>query len=130
MSNNYGKELILDLYGCDIRKFTREHITRYFIELCELIKMERADMHFWDYEDEEEKNAAPVHLCGTTAVQFITTSNVTIHSLDKVGECFINIFSCKTFNPKAAQAFTVSFFGAQYSEVTVISRGRQTKSKI
>ena len=39
--DQYGIELILDLHGCDASKFTRESITEYFEQLCDLIDMQR-----------------------------------------------------------------------------------------
>ena len=36
----YGQELILDLHGCDNRKFTRGDIEQFCRELCDLIDME------------------------------------------------------------------------------------------
>lgn len=127
MSNSYGKELIIDLYGCDATRFTRTHIERYLKALCELINMTRADLHFWDYDDPDEKDAAPAHLCGISVVQFIMTSDIVIHTLDKVGECYINIFTCKKLNSKAAAAFTEKFFKSSFSESTIITRGRRSK---
>ena len=44
----YGCELILDLHACDAAKFTRGDIERFCTGLCELIDMERCDLHFWD----------------------------------------------------------------------------------
>ena len=52
--NEYGRELILDLHECDPCKFTRESIAEFMIELCELIDMERCELHFWDYEGDPE----------------------------------------------------------------------------
>ena len=46
--NRYGLELILDLHGCDTSKFNRESIKAYFEQLCDLIDMQREDLHFWD----------------------------------------------------------------------------------
>ena len=89
---NYGVELILDLHQCET-PFSQQTIRRFMEELCNLIHMERADLHFWDYETVEEKDAAPPHLAGTSAVQFITTSNVTIHTLDKLRAVYLNIFT-------------------------------------
>ena len=43
---NYGKELIIDLYDCDVETFTREKITSWLKELCNLINMKREDLHF------------------------------------------------------------------------------------
>ena len=38
---NYGKETILDIHNCDAEQFTRKSIRKYFIELCDLIDMQR-----------------------------------------------------------------------------------------
>ena len=40
-AEGYGKELILDLHNCQVGRFAREGIAQYFVELCELIGMER-----------------------------------------------------------------------------------------
>ena len=60
---------------------------------------------------------------GTTAIQFILTSNITIHTLDILAVVFINIFSCKTYNTKLAEDFSIRFFGAGKHKSTIIERG-------
>ena len=96
---SYGKELILDLHECNADMFTRETIDMFFEELCELIDMEKCERYWWDYENEpEEYEKAPDHLKGISAVQFISTSTVTIHTLDVLKKVFINVFSCKDFD--------------------------------
>lgn len=128
MSKSYGVELILDLYGCDIYRFSRTHIEDWLDRLCRLIKMKQADLHFWDYEGyPEEKERAPAHIAGTSAVQFITTSDIVIHTLDKLGECYINIFTCKKLDVDKAIKFTVDWFGARDYDFTVIKRGMKSK---
>ncbi len=121
--NKYGTELILDLHGCDVSLFNRDDLTRYLVKLCDLIHMKRADIHFWDYEgDDEAKEAAPERLCGTSVVQFIETSNITIHTLDKLQTVFINIFSCSEFDHDEAYIFTLKFFKAESAHTTSIDR--------
>ena len=44
----YGKELILDLHGCDPETFERGIISGFFKDLCKKIDMEACDLHFWD----------------------------------------------------------------------------------
>ena len=119
----YGKELILDLDNCDPGTFTRESIERFFVDLCVDIGMERCEMHFWDYEDPAEKQAAPDHLAGTSAIQFITTSNVTIHTLDRLGEVYLNIFSCKDFDASEVEKVAREWFAGRTTGKTVIQRG-------
>jgi len=121
--NQYGIELILDLHGCDATKFTRRSITAYFEQLCELIDMQREDLHFWDDAglSEEDKQTSP-HTQGTSAVQFILTSSIVIHTLDQLKAVYINIFSCKVYDPKAAEKFTVEWFAATDCSAKLIDR--------
>ena len=119
----YGVELILDLHGCDSSKFTRESIGRYFEQLCELIDMKREELVFWDDTGvpEDERQTSP-HTQGTSAVQFILTSSIVIHTLDQLGAVYVNMFSCKEFDPKLAERFTADWFGAGDCSARFIER--------
>ena len=121
--NQYGIELILDMHGCDTSKFTRASITEYFERLCELIDMQRDDLHFWDDVAvlEEDKQTSP-HTQGTSAVQFILTSSIVIHALDQLRAVYINIFSCKVYDPKVAEEFSVKWFGANDYSARLLDR--------
>ena len=120
---NYGKELILDLHHCNPELFNEKDLTRFFNELCELIDMSAEQLNFWVYDDPEEKAAAPSHLKGTSAVQFISTSNITIHALDDLRDVYLNIFSCKDFDNDKAFMFCIRFFGAHAYTQKTITRG-------
>ena len=121
---NYGKELILDLHECNPEKFTRYHIRRFFMELCSEIDMEACKISWWDYKNYPEEYAkAPPHLKGTSAVQFISTSNITIHVLDDMKCVYLNIFSCKDFDSSGAVIFCIRFFGAGSYTQQTITRG-------
>jgi S-adenosylmethionine/arginine decarboxylase-like enzyme len=109
--DNYGKELILDLHYCDPTTFNRESIKDFFEQLCKEIDMEKCELFFWDDEGlpPEECQTEP-HLKGTSAVQFIMTSNITIHTLDIMKRVYLNIFSCKDFDPDKAMYFSANWF--------------------
>lgn len=128
----YGKELLLDLYGCDTDKFNRESITKWLKQLCELIDMTREDLHFWDYDGvpKEEIPYDKPHLVGTSAVQFIRTSNIIIHTIDVFGECYIDIFSCKEYDEKVAEDFTAKWFKANKVQTHLMIRGEHTQCKL
>jgi S-adenosylmethionine/arginine decarboxylase-like enzyme len=121
--DQYGIELILDLHGCDASKFTRPSITAYFEQLCDLIDMQREDLHFWDDVglSDEDKQTSP-HTQGTSAVQFILTSSIVIHTLDQLRAVYVNIFSCKVYDPKVAEKFTAEWFGATDCSARFIDR--------
>ena len=116
-------ELILDLHGCDPSKFTRAAIRQFFEELCEFIDMERCDLHFWDDEGvpEDEQQTNP-KTKGTSAVQFILTSTIVIHTLDLMEAVYINIFSCKEFDTDEAAEFTAKWFGSTDWTANVVTR--------
>ena len=119
----YGQEVLLDLHECDSNKFTRTDIERYCEELCELIDMERCDLHFWDDlgvpEDEQQTDPKTK---GTSAVQFILTSTIVIHTLDLMKAVYINIFSCKEFDTDEAAKFTAKWFDSKDWNSNVVIR--------
>ena len=119
----YGKELILDIHNCDTSTFTRKSINNYFIELCNLIDMERCELCWWDDHDVplEEQQTEP-HLKGTTAIQFILTSNIVIHTLDLLQNVYINIFSCKDFDSIIAKKFSEKWFKGEIVSFHEIER--------
>jgi len=109
----YGYELILDIHGCDNSTFTRTSLKKFFKTLCAEIKMTRCKLHFWDDVGvpAEEQQTSP-HTKGTSAVQFILTSTIVIHTLDLLGAAYINIFSCKEFDKDKAEQLTKEWFKA------------------
>jgi len=119
----YGYELILDLHRCDVSTFNRESLKSYFENLCDEIKMTRCELHFWDDVGVplEEQQASP-HTKGTSAVQFILTSTIVIHTLDLLQAVYINIFSCKEFDKDKAEQLTKEWFGAKECRTHFVER--------
>jgi len=119
----YGQELILDLHNCDPSYFTRDNISRFFDNLCEAIGMQACDRHFWDDLNvpEDERQTEP-HTKGTSAIQFILTSNITIHTLDDLRCVYVNIFSCKPFDKNIATAECLNSFGGQITNSQEVNR--------
>ena len=109
MNKVYGYSLSLDLHVCDIKKFNRKSIKMFFKVLCQFTNMTPEKLSWWDYEGEDMIHV-PIHLSGISAVQFITTSSIVIHSLDKLGKVFIDFFSCKEFDPNQIREFCANFF--------------------
>ena len=120
---HYGKELILDIHNCNSNTFNRKSIRNYFKKLCDLINMERCKLAWWDdYAVPPEEQQTEPHLKGTSAIQFITTSNITIHTLDILKSVYINIFSCKDFNAKMAEDFTKEWFKGKVVNSLLVER--------
>ena len=119
----YGFELILDVHKCDSNTFTRQSLEQYFDELCDLIEMEKCEVHFWDdigVPLHEQQTAA--HTKGTSAVCFILTSSIVVHTLDLLDALYVNVFSCKPFSPEQARAFTESYFSGTCKKSTFMHR--------
>lgn len=123
MKQAYGCELILDIHDCDPKTFTRESIDRFFIELCERIDMNKCEVHFWDDVGvpPEEQQTDP-RTKGTSAVCFILTSTIVIHTLDLLEAVYVNIFSCKAFDPKLASEVTRDWYKGNIRNSTFIER--------
>jgi len=119
----YGYELIMDLHGCDVSKFNRTSLENYFEKLCKAIDMKRSDLHFWDDVGlPPERHQTLPHTKGTSAVQFIITSSIVIHTLDLLEAVYVNIFSCKEFDEKIAEKITKEWFGANGCRTHFIER--------
>ena len=114
---NYGLELIADLKGCDLPGLSEEKMRKFFIELCDRIDMKRHGTPlFWS-----DSSNVP-HLNGTSGIQFIETSNVVCHALPLLKAVYINLFSCKEFDPEDALRFCKEFWGATSENHTVLTR--------
>ena len=121
MTKPYGQECILDIH--DVCFFNRASIKRLCAELCELLGMTPEDLYFWDYQDDDEAyEEASAHLKGTSAVQFISTSNITIHALDELSRLYVNIFSCKPFDAAIVRNYLLDTTGGRLANFTVLTR--------
>jgi S-adenosylmethionine/arginine decarboxylase-like enzyme len=116
-SKVWGLLTSVDLYSCN-SKIIRdaEAIKKYVSELCLLIEMKRFGdtkvVHF----GEDEKVA------GYSMVQLIETSLISGHFTNSTNNAYIDIFSCKYYNPLAVEEFTKKFFEAKETKMHYILR--------
>jgi len=113
----WGLLASIDLAGCDhnliqspqaIRQFSRQLIKKVKMEPHGPLRLEKF---------------AEGHLEGYSAVQFIKTSSLTLHFDDKLSDrAFIDLFSCKFFNPEIVEDFSKRFFKARRCRKKVIMR--------
>ncbi len=117
--DQYGMELILDLYGCDLKKISDgDHIRKYLIELCDnVIEMKRFGESFVEHFGLENPITA-----GYSMVQLIETSNVSGHFSEHKKTAYVNIFSCKWFDMEKAAEFTKNWFGASEMNRRLLDR--------
>jgi S-adenosylmethionine/arginine decarboxylase-like enzyme len=127
----YGYELILDMVDCKSDTFTRIRIRPYLTGLCVRAGVTAENLEWYDYEDEnmsqEELDAVPDHIFGTSAVQFITTSSIVIHTLPRLNRMFLNLFSCDKFDAKEVVGYTQENFGGRVAQKLFVPRGVRIK---
>ena len=124
--NSYGMQYILDLGDINIicKKDMRKQLTAFCKRLCKQIDMERGPLHFWDYADDSKKDYdnAPDHLQGSSLVQFIQTSTITIHHRHRQKSVNVDVFSCKSFEPMVVLRECLGFFGGRIIKDHIFER--------
>jgi S-adenosylmethionine/arginine decarboxylase-like enzyme len=90
-------------------------------ELAELVDMQIEDFHIWASSPEDEKDPKTF---GQSAIQFILTSNITVHVLPllQAGSVYVNLFSCKPFDADVAAKFIEHWFEAKECRSQVVER--------
>lgn len=113
----WGWHLVLNLYDCDLERIqSAEVIRRFVIELCDVIEMRRfGEPTIVNFGDDPR-------VTGYSLVQLIETSNICAHFADHSKAVYIDIFSCKKFDPQVAAAFCAETFLAGKANGTFINR--------
>ncbi|OGC86158.1 S-adenosylmethionine decarboxylase [Candidatus Adlerbacteria bacterium RIFCSPLOWO2_01_FULL_54_21b] len=104
----WGLDTGIDLHGCDgatIRD--AEKIKQFVVELCERIDMKRFG------ECTVVNFGADEKVAGFSMSQFIETSMISAHFANQTNTTYLDIFSCKYYNPYEAAEFAKEFFGAK-----------------
>ena len=111
----WGMLAAIDLRGSDRARLADPHSIRRFVPaVIDAIGMRAHGPLMIDRFGNDE-------LEGWSALQFIETSSITIHADEVSGRCFVDIFSCRPFEPDAAAAIAVEHFGGAPT-VTVLER--------
>ena len=101
----WGLLASIDLHACDPELIASpEAIRTFVVELCNLIDMQRHGECLIERFGEGE-------LEGYSVFQFIETSCISAHFDEKIGNAaYLDIFSCKYFDPDVAAEFAKTFF--------------------
>ena len=103
----WGLSTSIDLYGCN-RKTIRDAraIKRFVVELCKRIDMKRfGKCVVVEFGDDPR-------VSGYSMTQLIETSLISAHFANQTGTTYLDIFSCKYYEPRAAAEFAKEFFKA------------------
>jgi len=108
---HYGQEVIMDLHDVDPDKFQTHILKKFAEDLCDEIDMQRGPIYSWGQDKFEGTYKTHPKKDGISVVQFLYESSITIHALDELQKIFINVFSCKDFDPEKAKAFALKTLG-------------------
>jgi S-adenosylmethionine/arginine decarboxylase-like enzyme len=111
----WGMLAAIDLHGCDRARLADPDTIRRFVPaVIEAIGMQAHGPLAIDRFGDAE-------LAGWSAMQFIETSSITVHADEVWCRCFVDVFSCRRFDPDRAAAIAARHFGGEPA-VRVLSR--------
>jgi S-adenosylmethionine/arginine decarboxylase-like enzyme len=111
----WGMMAVIDLHDADRARLADPETIRMFVsEVVPMIGMVAHGPTLLERFGEGE-------LEGWSAMQFIETSSLTIHADEFGGRCYIDVFSCKPFDPEVAAGVALRHFGG-WPKLTVIQR--------
>ena len=100
----WGMMAAIDLHGCDRTRLEDPETIRHFVPaVIEAIGMRAHGPLMIERFGEGD-------LEGWSAMQFIETSSITVHADEVSGRCFVDVFSCRAFDPDVAAAIAVAAF--------------------
>ncbi len=113
----WGIAASVDIYNCDPVSIRDEKKIKTFVyQLCDRIEMKRFGncevVHFG-----EDRKVA-----GFSMTQLIETSLVSGHFANESNAAYLDIFSCKYYEPREAAEFAVAFFKGEHYKLQVAFR--------
>lgn len=101
----WGLLTSLDIYDCNpVTIRDGQAIARYAAELCDQLKVKA-------YGPAQVVNFGQGEVEGFSLVQLIETSLISGHFANQTNRAFVDIFSCRYYDPRVAARFTKEFFG-------------------
>lgn len=115
--NAWGIQTSIDIHNCDpllIRN--AEVIKEFVIQLCQLIEMKRfGDPRIVHFGEDER-------VAGYSMTQLIETSLISAHFANQTNNTYLDIFSCKYYEPEDAAQFSKEFFKGTDYQLNVVLR--------
>lgn len=116
-NQSWGIATAVDLHNCDpdlIR--SADAIKQFVMELTDLIEVKRFGecvvVHFGENPE----------VAGYSMTQLIETSLVSGHFVNKTNAVYLDVFSCKYYNPEVVADFAEKYFKASDKKVNVLLR--------
>lgn len=101
----WGIASSIDLYNCNPEKIRdASTIKRFVVELCDLIEMKRFGETQVVHFGEDDRVA------GYSMTQLIETSLISAHFANLTNSVYLDVFSCKPYDPDVVRDFATDFF--------------------
>ena len=113
----WGLLSCIDLYDCNPKTIRdAQKIKEFVVQLCDLIEMKRFGETQVVHFGEDEKVA------GFSMTQLIETSLISAHFANLTNTTYLDVFSCKLYDPEKVVDFAKEFFQAGSVHVHVVQR--------
>ena len=117
MVDAWGLHSGIDIHGCNPETIrSADEIKRFVVELCELIEMKRFGECVVVNFGEDERVA------GYSMTQLIETSLISAHFANQTNAVYLDVFSCKYYNPEVVAEFAKKFFGGKNYDLHYVCR--------
>ena len=107
MSEYWGYHLILDCAGCNHNAITD------YDNVYNFAKQLVFDIDMVAYGEPQIVNFGSGDKAGFTLVQLIETSNICCHFVNDLDEMYLDVFSCKPYDPQVVEDLVVRFFNVK-----------------
>lgn len=113
----WGLLSCIDLYECDPETIRdAEKIKMFVSRLCKLIEMKRFGETQVVHFGEDERVA------GFSMIQLIETSLISAHFANASNTTYLDVFSCKIYDPQTVAEFAKKFFKAERVSLHKVNR--------
>jgi len=110
----WGIASSFDIYNCNPETIRdAEKIRQFVIELCDLIEMKRFGETLIVNFGEDERVA------GYSMTQLIETSLISAHFANLTNTTYLDVFSCKPYDPAVVEDFAQKFFGGTHVKTNI-----------
>lgn len=100
----YGMHMLATYEGLSAKIRNTAAVEYFLMELCDRIDMER-------YGPPMVYRFGVGHEIGLSGFQLITTSAISLHTNDPHRDLYLDVFSCKDYDPEVVNSFVKEAFG-------------------
>ena len=112
----WGYHSIMDCAGCNHNAITDyDNISNFATQLGK-------DIDMVAYGEPQIVNFGDGDKAGYTLVQLIETSNICCHFVNELDHMYLDVFSCKPFNPAVVEHLVAQYFGPKTIRQAFIQR--------